>query len=288
MRAPLMSWLCRFLTVMALALGAVGVAGCGQQTSLGNSLVLLPARGDINPVMFGSVDRGVNEAQTPVIPQSASVAGQLIGVISDPNIAFLLLALGGLAFAFEVLHPTVFTGVLGAGLFILGLFALSTLPTNWAGLLLIVLAFALFIAEIHSGGIGVLGVGGAAALVFGGLLLVGGPGTSLEVSRPLVIGVTVLISVLFLWGISALYRSRRRPSVVGEQVLIGKRAVVRTALKPTGYVSVGGENWKATLDLGQAEPGESVTIISVRGLELTVRRTEPVDLRQASGALPRG
>jgi membrane-bound ClpP family serine protease len=284
MRAPTLSWLCRLFVVMALALGATG---CGQQTSLRGAPVLLQGRVDINPVISAAVDRGFDAVKDPVTSQNASVVDQVLGVLSDPNIAFLLLALGGLALAFEVLHPTVFTGVLGAALFILGLFVLGTLPTNWAGLILIVLAFALFVAEIHSGGIGVLAAGGAAALVLGGLLLVGGHGTSLEVSRPLVISVAAVITALFLWGISALYRSRRRPSVVGEQALIGKKAVVRTPLKPTGYVSVGGERWKAILDLGQAEAGESVTIVSVQGLELTVRRTEPVDMRQAHGALPR-
>jgi membrane-bound serine protease (ClpP class) len=215
------------------------------------------------------------------------MAERLLSMISDPNVAFLLLSLGGLALAFEILHPTVLTGALGAILLVLGLLVLGTLPTHWAAVLLIVLAFVLFVADVHAGGVGVLGAGGAAALLVGGLLLVGGAGSSLQVSRPLVIGVSVVITALFLWGISALYRSWRRPSVVGAQTLIGKKAVARTTLKPSGYVSTGGENWKATLDIGQAEPGQSVTIVSVHGLELTVRLTEPVDLRQASGMLPR-
>jgi membrane-bound serine protease (ClpP class) len=214
-------------------------------------------------------------------------AERLIDAISDPNVAFLLLALGGLALAFEILHPTVITGISGAILLILGLLVLGTLPTNWAAVLLIALAFALFVADVHAGGIGALGAGGTVALVVGGLLLVGGGGRSPQVSRPLVLGVTTAIAVLFLWGVSALYRSRKRPSVVGEKALIGRRAVVRTALQPTGYVSIDGERWKATLDIGEAAPGDSVTIKSVHGLELTVRRTEPVDLRQAHGILHR-
>jgi membrane-bound serine protease (ClpP class) len=168
----------------------------------------------------------------------------------------------------------------------MGLFALGSLPTNWAGVALILLAFALLVIDVYMGGVGVLAAGGLTALVIGGLLLVGGSGASPEVSRGLIFSVTAAIGALFIWGISALFRTRRRPSVVGEQTLIGRKATVRSPLAPTGYVSIDGENWKATLIEGQAEPGESVTIVAVRGLELSVQRTqvaEHIDEAVSSG-----
>jgi membrane-bound serine protease (ClpP class) len=211
----------------------------------------------------------------PVYTKDKSFAKRLRDVISDPNITFLLITIGGLALAFEVVHPTIFGGVFGAILLVLGLFALGSLPMNWAGVVLILLAFGLFVADVYAGGTGVLTAGGIAALIAGGLLLVGGTGTSPEVSRWLVFGTASVIGLLFISGISALYRTRRRPSVLGERALIGRQAVVRTPLTPVGYVSIDGENWKATLDWGSAEPGERVTILDVRGLELSVRRTTP-------------
>jgi membrane-bound serine protease (ClpP class) len=200
-----------------------------------------------------------------------SLAERILDVISDPNIAFLLITLGGLALAFEVIHPTIFAGTFGVILFVTGLFALGSLPTNWAGLALILLAFGLFVADVYAGGVGVLAAGGITALVVGGLLLVGGSGASPEVSRWLIFGTAAVIAVLFIGGISALFRSRRRPSVVGEQTLIGRQALVRSALDPSGYVSIDGESWKARLGEGTAQPGETVTILAVRGLELDVR-----------------
>lgn len=199
-------------------------------------------------------------------------AERLLDVISDPNIAFLLVTVGGLALAFEVIHPTLVTGIVGVITFVLGLFALGSLPTNWAALALILLAFGLFVADIYVGGTGVLAAGGVAALIGGGLLLVSGAGTTLHVSRWLVLGVALAIGALFIRGIAALYRSRRRPSVVGERTMIGQKAVARTALDPAGYVAIDGENWKARLDAGTAAPGESVRVVAVQGLELFVTR----------------
>lgn len=230
---------------------------------------------DGRTVRVAGSDAVLRTADRPVYTLDKNVAERVLDVISDPNIAFLLLAMGGLALAFEFVHPTIFGGVFGAILLILGLFALGSLPTNWAGVVLILLAFGLFVADVYSGGVGVLAAGGITALIAGGLLLVGGTGAAPEVSRWLVIGVAAVIGVLFIGGVSALYRSRRRPSVVGERTLIRRQAVVRTALAPTGYVSIDGEHWKARLAEGTAEPGESVTILDVHGLELNVGRPTP-------------
>jgi membrane-bound serine protease (ClpP class) len=230
---------------------------------------------DGRTVRAASSDTVLHTAGLPVYTRDQSVAERLLDLISDPNIAFLLFTLGGLALAFEVIHPTLFTGIFGIIVLVTGLFALGTLPTNWAAAALILVAFVLFVVDVYTGGIGILAAGGVTALVLGGLLLVGGSGAPGGVSRWLVFGVPLLLGVLFVGGISALYRTRRRPSVVGEQSLIGQSAVVRSRLDPSGYVMVAGEHWRATLPDGFAEPGETVTVVAVRGLELDVRGVAP-------------
>ncbi|HTE85583.1 MAG TPA: NfeD family protein [Dehalococcoidia bacterium] len=248
----------------------------------------LLSQADGKTVRVAAADTQLQTQGRVTLVRNKSLAERILDVISDPNIAFLLLTLGGLALAFEVIHPTIFTGAFGVILFVTGLFALGSLPTNWAGVALILLAFGLLVADVYAGGVGVLAAGGITALVIGGLLLVGGSGASPEVSRWLVFAVAAAIAVLFIGGISALFRSRRRPSVVGEQTLIGRQAVVRSALDPTGYVSVGGENWKARVGEGRAEPGEPVTILAVRGLELDVQRLQPAEVSQSSEVAPQG
>ncbi|MGI8553262.1 MAG: NfeD family protein, partial [Dehalococcoidia bacterium] len=120
--------------------------------------------------------------------------------------------------------------------------------------------------------VGVLAAGGVTALIVGGLLLVSGPGPQFEVSRWLVFGLAFAIGLLFVGAVRSLYRTRRRPAAVGEQTMLGRTAIVRSELAPLGYVSIDGESWKARLLDGRAEPGESVTVIGIRGLELEVRR----------------
>jgi membrane-bound serine protease (ClpP class) len=240
---------------------------------LAPDLPSLLAQADGRTVRLASGDTVLHTSGLPVVVRSKTAAEQVLDVISDPNIAFLLLSIGGLALAFEIIHPTVVTGVFGAIVFVTGLFALGSLPTNWAGAALIVMGFGLFVADIYLGGVGVLAAGGVTALIVGGILLVSGTGQGARVSPWLAIGVPLVIGALFVGGISALYRSRRRPSVVGETALIGRQATVRSALGPEGHVMLDGEIWKAHLTEGVAQPGETVTVTGVRGLELEVRGT---------------
>jgi len=242
----------------------------------------LLSQADGRTVRVASQDVVLHTSGLPVAVRTKTVFEQVLDVISDPNIAFLLLSIGGLALAFEVIHPTVVTGVFGGIVLVTGLFALGSLPTNWAGAALILLGFGLFVADIYLGGVGVLAAGGVTALVVGGILLVGGTGQGTGVSLWLAIGVPLAIAALFVGGISALYRSRLRPSVVGEAALMGRKATVRSVLNPTGQVMLGGEIWRARLDDGVAQPGETVTVTGIRGLELDVHAAAPVAVAAAA------
>lgn len=196
-------------------------------------------------------------------------------VLSDPNIAFLLLSLGGLGLLIELFNPGLFApGVFGIIALILAFFVLGTLPVNWAGVALIALAFALFAAEIFVTGFGALGIGGAIALIAGGMLLTTSDNPEFQVSRWLVVATGVLTAVFFFTVATAIIRTRRMPSSSGTEAMIGARATVRAALDPSGFVWVNGERWHAVAEEGSVGIGESVTITGVQGLTLRVRRSD--------------
>jgi len=196
---------------------------------------------------------------------------QLLAVITNPNIAYLLMLLGTLGLIFEFTHPGVgFPGIAGLICLILALYAFQTLPTNYAALGLIGLGVVLLIAEVKVAGFGLLAMGGVVALTLGSLLLFDSPegfGVSLAVIAPVVIGVSGII--LFL--VSLVIRAHRQPVKAGASGLIGLQGIAQTDLSPSGQVFVHGEIWSAVA----SEPirqGELVKVVQVDGLTLRVTR----------------
>ena len=210
---------------------------------------------------------------------------RLLLILSDPNIAFLLLSLGGLGLLIELLNPGLFfPGVFGAISLILAFFVLGTLPVNWAGVALILLAFVLFAAEFLVAGFGALGIGGIMSLIAGGLLLTTSDNPDFEVSRWLVIGTGVFVGAFLMLLIAAIVKTRRTPAKHGTLAMVGNKAIVRSDLDPEGYVFVEGERWKAVAT-DQDMPikrGEAVTITGVKGFTLSVRRKQTVEMEQRS------
>src|SRR5438552_5741678 len=193
-------------------------------------------------------------------------------VLSDPNIAFLLLSLGGLGLLIELVHPGVFfPGVFGSIALILAFFVLGTLPVNWAGVALILLAFVLFGTEVYVGGIGALGIGGAISLIAGGLLLTSTSNPDFQVSRWLVVTTGVVCAAFFAMFVATVLRARRMPPSLGVQNMIGRRAIARSDLDPQGFVFIQGERWRAITEDGPVRRGEAVIVTGVKGLTLTVR-----------------
>jgi membrane-bound serine protease (ClpP class) len=211
----------------------------------------------------------------PIVHNNMNFAERFLDIISDPNIAFLLLSLGSIALFFEIVHPgQIFPGVFGAIALIMAFFSLSVLPFNWAGLILIFLAFGLFVAEIFVTSGGILGIGGVVALILGGLLLTWGNPPEFQVNRWLIISMAAAAGAFFLFVVTSLLRIRRQPAVTGVNTLIGRRAVARSPLDPNGMVFVDGEYWSATLEEGSVEEGEEVVVTAVEGLKLRVRKQE--------------
>jgi len=222
-------------------------------------------------------------AGAPVVENDRTLIERFLSILSDPNIAFLLLSLGALALLFELLHPGVIApGVVGVIALLLAFFALGTLPVNWVGVALIGLAFALFVAEVFVTGFGALGIGGAVALVLGGLFLTSTSNPDFQVDRWLIYTLAAVIAGFFMMVVTALLRTRRMPAYMGAQTLVGKRAVVRSRLDPDGFVFLEGARWKAHTEGSPVEEGTRVRVVAVQGLKLTVRR-EPADAQAEKG-----
>jgi membrane-bound serine protease (ClpP class) len=227
---------------------------------------------DGRTVTLSSGEVTLHTAGAPVANNDMTLIERFLFVLSDPNIAFVLISLGMLGLLIELIHPGIFfPGVFGAIALLFGFFSLGTLPFNWAAVLLILLAFALFLAEVFVSGFGALGVGGAIALILGGLLLTSTSDPQFQVSRWLVFGLGIGLGIFFLTIASALIRTRRLPAMLNTYNLVGRKAVVRSRLDPTGLVFIEGELWTATSEEGEIEKGETVETVRVEGIKLIVR-----------------
>lgn len=199
---------------------------------------------------------------------------ELLQILVNPNVSFLLLLLGLAGLAIELLSPgLIVPGGIGAVSLLLGLFGTALLPFTLVGILLLVAAVVLIVAEAHLPTGGGLGAVGVAALVASGLLLYNTDSEALDVSLPLIIAVALLIGVLALLGAQRVYRAQRQERVMtGWEEMIGAVAEVRVPLDPVGQVFVEGALWRARVDEG-AEPmpvGARVRVREVDGLTLQV------------------
>src|SRR3989304_3583781 len=151
-------------------------------------------------------------ADTKVVFNDMNFIERFLDLIADPNIALLLLSLGTIALFLELGHPgAIFPGVFGGISILIGFFALSVLPFNWAGVALIVLAFVLFGLELFIPSHGILGIGGAVALILGGLLLTSGNPPEFQISRWLVVGMAAAMATMVLFVLVNILRLRSMP-----------------------------------------------------------------------------
>jgi len=203
------------------------------------------------------------------------VEGFLHG-ISDPNIAYILLSIGSIGIIAEIYNPGMFfPGIAGAISLLLAFYSLGVLDANLGGILLILLAFGLFIGEVLTTTFGIFTAGGITALVLGSLILFPGAGPLFRVDPWLIAVVTILVVAIFAFVISRVVQAHRRQAATGREELVGKTAVVKTALEPEGIVLFKGERWTAISEKGRVKPGEEVTITKVDGLKLYVTRKSP-------------
>lgn len=192
----------------------------------------------------------------------------VLRVISDPNIAYILMMIGLAGLYFELAHPgAVFPGVIGAISLILAFYSFQTLPVNYAGLLLIALAIVFFIAEIKVASYGILSLGGIVSLTLGSIMLFEDVGVSLRLMAPTI----VLIGGFFVIVSTLAFRAYHSKPQSGIEGLIGEVGIVQKPIDPEGLVFVHGEYWRATSS-EKLEPGEMVAVEEVTGLLLKVRK----------------
>jgi membrane-bound serine protease (ClpP class) len=213
-----------------------------------------------------------------------NLAESFLQLIADPTIAYLLLSLGLLGIYLELSNPgSYLPGVTGAILLLVALFALGSLPVNWAGALLMALAFALFAADLFTPTHGVLTLGGIVAFVLGSLLLINSrENPAFEILPGAIAAVAVSMAAFSLFISTVVLRDRRRRVVTGREGLIGAVGAARSPLRPTGTVFVAGERWRATSRHGPIEAGRPVRIVAVDGLDLVVEAVaeEPAAARK--------
>ncbi len=199
-----------------------------------------------------------------------------LGVIADPNIAFILLLAGIYGLLFEFWSPgAVVPGVIGGISLLLALAALAVLPVNFAGLALVLLGIALMTVEALTPGIGALGIGGAVALVAGGVFLFDpqATDTALRVAWPVIAVAAAASAGFFLFALGYALRGRRRRVVSGSEEMIGMPGRVVAWDGLTGSVHVHGEDWGARAETPLAI-GDAIRVVGREGLTLTVRPSE--------------
>ena len=209
-------------------------------------------------------------ADQPVRDYKMTLKQRILSYIMDPNVAFILLAIGALALYAEFNHPgAVIPGTVGVVFILLAAFALNLLPVRFAAIAMIVGAFLLFAAEAKFASHGVLTTGGIVLLTMGGLFLVDAPIPEMRVRLATALAVSIPLGIITAFLMSIAVRARRNKVVTGEQGLIGEIGIAQSTLAPAGKVFVHGELWDA-ISAVPVPAGERVVVRQVDGLTLRV------------------
>jgi membrane-bound serine protease (ClpP class) len=197
---------------------------------------------------------------------------KLLGVISDPTIAYLLLLLGFYGLIYELANPGFFLpGVAGGIALMLALYALQLLPVNYSGLALMILGIGFLVGEAFMPSFGTLGVGGIIAFAAGSLILI--DDQTMRVALPTIIGTTAVSALFILVLMSRVAMLRRKRIHTGVEAMVGTFAEARSDFSGPGMVWVNGESWNAHSSV-PVKKGEKVKILSISGLELIIEPTK--------------
>jgi membrane-bound serine protease (ClpP class) len=205
-----------------------------------------------------------------VVPYETSVRQRILIALSDPNLALILLAIGALGIYAEFTAPgMILPGVGGAICGLLALSSLSVLPISWLGASLLILAAIFFLLEVKVNSHGVLGTGGAIALILGALLLVDSPIPEMRIHLSTAVGVALPFALITTFLLLIAIRARRNKVATGLDAMIGKIGVAVEELNPTGRVMAHGEYWNAS-SMIPIHSGERVKIVAIDGFQLKV------------------
>lgn len=196
-----------------------------------------------------------------------------LNAISDPTIAYILLSIGSLGIMAEIFSPgLIFPGIIGAVSLLMAFYSLGVLSVNWAGVLLIILAFGLFIAEFFTPGFGLLFGGGIVSFIIGSLILFKGGSPVYQIDWWLIAVIIIILGGFVAFAATSVVKTYKKHASTGKEDLIGNIALVKEVLAPEGTVLFQGELWAALSESGNIEIGEEVLISRVDGLKLIVTK----------------
>lgn len=200
---------------------------------------------------------------------------ELLGLVTNPNVAFILLLIGVYGLILEFFNPgAIAPGLVGSICLVVALYALALLPVNYAGAALVLIGIGLMIAEIHIGAFGVIGAGGIVAFIIGALMMFPSRVPGFALSGAVVLGAAVASAVLLLLAFAAFLRSRKRPIVTGGEALIGAEGEAVSWHGADGRVRINGEIWLARAGAPLAD-GSRIRVVGRDGLVLRVESAQP-------------
>ncbi len=196
---------------------------------------------------------------------------RLLIVISNPNIAYILMLIAIYGLFFELYNPgSILPGAIGAIALLLTLFAFQILPINYGGIALILLGIAFMVAEAFIPTFGVLGIAGVIAFIFGSIMLIDTESPDYAISLPLIGGLSLMSLVFFLWIINTIMKIRNKPVMTGKEEMIGLQGECITNKNGQLRIEIHGETWNAQSKNDDIKPGQCVKVIQIDGLTLTV------------------
>jgi membrane-bound serine protease (ClpP class) len=221
----------------------------------------------------GQVTLATKDAPVKVI--EVRFRDRFLALISDPNVAYLLMMGGMLGIFFELSNPgSILPGIIGGICLILAFFAFQSLPVNWAGLLLLLFGVVLLVAEIKVVSHGVLAIGGVISMLLGSIMLYDSPDlTGIRLSWAVILPTVGATAGLVFFAVSMGIRALYRPAATGSGAMVGRVGLTRTPLQPEGQVLIDGELWRAVSPEAGVGAGEPVQVTAIDGLTLTVTRS---------------
>jgi len=230
---------------------------------------------DGREVMVQGQERTLQTAGLPISPVEPDWRNRLLSVITNPNVAYILMLIGIYGLIFEFSNPgAIVPGTVGAISLLLALYSFQLLPINYAGMGLILLGVALMVAEAYQPSFGVLGIGGLTAFVIGSIILIDteAPGFGIDIS--VIITFAITSALVFVVAVGMALKARRRPVVSGVEELVDSIATVIDDFDHAGKVAIHSETWNA-LSSTPLHKGQQVKVTGVKGLILMV---EPLDV----------
>jgi membrane-bound serine protease (ClpP class) len=219
---------------------------------------------------FSGKERVLKTQGQSIVDYPMTAREKLLAAISQPNLALLLGVVGLVLLYFEFTHPGfIAPGVIGGICVLLSVLGFSFLPVNYVGVLLILLAIGLFIAEVKVGGFGVLGIGGLVAMVFGMLILVDSPDPAVRIGLLTALALALPFAAIFLILMVALIRSLRQKVSTGDQGMVGLVGVTDSDILDSGRIKIHGEYWNARSSSAIAA-GKPVKVLAIENLTLVV------------------